>query len=265
MAADSPSDWVRTTREALAATGFVRQSIGETVFWSAGEGDRPFVLVHGANDQAGSWWAVAPALAAHARVVLPDLPGHGESGPNEGPLPVDLLVTRLGEVIDAVAKGPVRLVGNSLGGWLAALYALANPARVAHLVLEAAGGLSRPLASPVVARTAAEARLVLRAVHGPGFEAPAWMIDSILQRAETSPMMRITGVAGRFLDDRLRALGMPATLLWGDCDGILPLSYATEMRDAIGPSASLQVIEGAAHIPHAQKPLEVLECLMAIS
>jgi pimeloyl-ACP methyl ester carboxylesterase len=252
------------TREALRAAGFVRTCVGDTVYWTGGEGGPPFVLVHGVNDQAGSWCAVAPALAKGARVILPDLAGHGESGPREGPIPIDLLVGRLAAVIDVECSGEIRLVGNSLGGWISALYALGHPGRVKHLVLEAAGGLSRPFASPVVARTPDEAVMILRAVHGPGFVAPQWLIDSILQRGATSPMLRVTGVSERFLDARLGELRCPVTLVWGENDGVLPISYAEEMRDGIA-GAGLCVIRGAAHIPHAQQPAEVLRCLTAIS
>jgi pimeloyl-ACP methyl ester carboxylesterase len=260
----SSADWVRMTREALRAARFVRVAAGENVYWTAGRGDRPFVLVHGVNDQAGTWVAVAAALAMRTQVVLPDLPGHGESGPAEGPIAVDALVAGLAAVIDDATAGPVRLVGNSLGGWVSTLYALTYPERVGHLVLEGAGGLSTPFAVPVVARTVEEARVVLRAVHGPGYEAPGWLLESLVERGEASVMLRITGVAERFLDDRLRDVAVPVTLIWGEQDGILPLSYAEQMRTGLG-NPPLHVIAGAAHIPHLQKPAEVLACLMAIS
>lgn len=260
----SAADYIRMTRDALGAAGFERKQTGGTVYWAAGKG-RPIVLVHGVNDQAGSWFAVAPALAARARVVLPDLAGHGDSEPRTGEIPIELLLTRLEAVIDAELgpSGELTLVGNSLGGWLAMLYTLAHPERVTQLVLEGAGGLDRPFGSPVVANTPEGALSILRAVHGPRFEAPAWLVESVILRASESPMLRITGVERHYVDARLAEIRCPATLLWGADDGVLPVSYAEALRNGIA-GAKLTVIPGAAHIPHLQQPAEVLRCLTAI-
>lgn len=258
------------TRNALAAAGFLRREAGGTVYWTrtppaAAPAAAPWVLVHGVNDQAGSWFRIAPDLARGRQVVIVDLPGHGESAPADGPLPLDMMVARLGAVIAAAipAGSPVVLAGNSLGGWVAALFVLAEPECVAHLVLEAAGGLARPFASPVVATTREEAHQVLRAVHGPRFDPPGWLVDAILERAAASPMLRVTGTEERVLDPHLGSIRCPVTLVWGRDDGILPLDYADAFQRGI-PGSSLEVIDGAAHIPHVQRPEEILRCFLAI-
>jgi abhydrolase domain-containing protein 6 len=252
---ESAADLVRMTRAALAASGFVRKAAGGTVWWeSAGDGP-PVVLVHGVNDHAGTWFTIAPALAARARVLLPDLPGHGESEPASGPLPMSLLLERLEAVI-----GPERnvtLVGNSLGGWIAALYAIDHPGRVRHLVL------ARPFASPLTAASRDEALVVLRAVHGPRFVPPEWVIDALLARAVDSQLLRVTESERFLLDGRLGALRAPVTLIWGADDGVLPVSHARALQSLI-PQASLHVIEDAAHIPHLQQPERFLTCLSSI-
>ena len=264
MAIESSSDFVRMTRDALAAAGFVRREVGETVYWDGGAGST-LVMIHGANDQAGTWFTVAPALARTHRVILPDLAGHGESAPKDGLLPISLLVSRLEAVIDDAAPHErVTLVGNSLGGWLVMLYALQHPERAERLVLEASGGLDRPLAVPIVAHTREEAIPILRAVHGPQYEPPEWVISALLNRANGSPMLRLTEHLEHSIESRLGELTPPATLIWGEHDGVLPLSYAEALRDAI-PNSDLHVIEGGAHIPHMQQPERFLQCLTAIS
>lgn len=222
------------------------------------------MLVHGANDQAGTWFTVAPALARTHRVLIPDLPGHGESAPSDGPIPISLIVSRLEAIFDDAGAGRIALVGNSLGGWMALLLALRNPNRIERLILEASGGLSRPLSSPLTAHTREEALPILRAVHGPHYVPQDWVIDALLQRANGSPMLRLTEVADHAVEPRLGEIGIPATLIWGADDGVLPLSYAEALRDAL-PQATLHVIEGAAHIPHMQQPERFLQCLTAIS
>ncbi len=293
----SSADFVRMTRAALAAAGFVRKEIGGTVYlvsqettphppsapspltrgegypgqWpsplrrgekvpQADEGSSAptIVLIHGVNDQAGTWFTVAPALAQTHRVILPDLPGHGESAPSDGPIPISLIVDRLEAAIENVQN--VTLVGNSFGGWMALLYALKHPSQVTHLFLEASGGLSRPLAVPLVAHTREEALPILRAVHGPDYEPPDWVIEALVQRAGGSPMLRLTELAEHDIEPRLAEINTPATLIWGANDGVLPLSYAQAFQQAL-PHATLQVIEGAAHIPHLQQPERFLRCL----
>ena len=257
MAIESSADFVRMTRAVLAAAGFVREEIGGTVYWECGAG-KTMVMIHGANDHAGTWCAVAPALAHTHRVIVPDLPGHGESAPADGPIPISRVIEGLEAVIGDAQD--VTLVGNSFGGWMALLYALQHPSRVARLFLEDSGGLSRPLAVPLVAHTREEAIPILRAVHGPNHQPQDWVIDALIQRAHGSPMLRLTELAEHDIEARLGEIHTPTTLIWGADDGVLPLSYAHALQQAI-PHATLQIIEGAAHIPHLQQPERFLQCL----
>jgi pimeloyl-ACP methyl ester carboxylesterase len=266
----SAADFVRTTRAALAAAGFARHEREGLVWWAGGPISpissispiSPLVLLHGANDHAGTWFAVAPALARTRRVILPDLPGHGESAPADGPIPLSLILTSLEALL--ANEESFLLAGNSLGGWLALHYTLRHPEQVAHLVLEASGGLNRPLSSPLVARDRDEALVILRAVHGPKFVPPEWVIEALLKRAGGSPMLRLTEIPEHDIEARLGEIRTPTTLIWGADDGVLPLDHAQAFQQAI-PHARLEVIEGAGHIPHMQQPERFLACLTAIS
>lgn len=257
----SLADFVRMTRGVLAASGLVRHEDGGTVWFEGGPDDGPLlVLVHGVNDHAGSWFTVVPSLVRSHHLVIPDLAGHGESEPHSGPLPMSLLLASLEKVIGE--RRDLTLVGNSLGGWIAMLYALKHPSRVRHLVLEASGGLDRPFASPVIANSRDEALAIIRAVHGPAFRPPEWSVDALLERAAGSPLVRVTGSEALHVDARLGELTMPTTLIWGANDGVLPITYAEALRDGI-PNATLHVVDGAAHIPHMQQPERFLQCLIS--
>lgn len=263
MEIKSSADFVRMTRDALAAAGFVRRKVGGSVHWEGGvEGAPPIVLVHGVNDQAGTWFTIAPQLARTHLVLIPDLAGHGESEPKDGPLPISMLVDRLHS--DVIRQRRVTLVGNSLGGWVSMLYTVAHPGNVARLVLEASGGLTLPFSSPIIARDREEALLILRNVHGPRYEPQEWVIEALLHRAVDSPMIRLTGTETHSMDSRLREISAPTSIVWGANDGVLPLSYAEALRDGIR-DATLHVIEGAAHIPHLQQPERFLACLTSTS
>lgn len=100
-------------------------------------GGRPLFLVHGYMDAAGTWDRVAPALAkAGHRVLAPDMRGFGDGAraPQGSYYHFADYVADLAELVEVVAPGePVGLVGHSMGGTVATLYAGSFPERVARL------------------------------------------------------------------------------------------------------------------------------------
>ncbi len=261
MEIKSSSDFVRMTRGALAAAGFTRHESDGSVWFEGGAG-APIVLIHGANDHAGTWFAVAPSLAKRYRVIMPDLAGHGDSEPHTGPI----LISRVIENLETLLRDErdLTLAGNSFGGWMALLFTLRNPTRVARLFLESSGGLNRPLAVPLTATNREEAMVILRAVHGPKFVPPEWVMTSLLERATDSPLLRLAEMQDYDVEPRLGEIRVPTTVIAGADDGVVTRDYSEALRDKI-PGATLVVIEGAGHIPHLQQPARFLECLTSIS
>lgn len=92
------------------------------------------VLVHGLGSRVEDWLPVARRLARSHRVVMAQLPGHGESERLE-PLTLDRAAAALELTIAREGRGPVTLVGHSVGGLVAARVAIDQPASVRSLVL----------------------------------------------------------------------------------------------------------------------------------
>jgi len=276
LAVDPAAAYIQIARDSLATAGMERREVDGVVYWiggappaaaHAGEGSGApltIVLLHGVNDQAGTFAAVVPALLKKYRVIIPDLPGHGESAPRTGPIPMTTILDSVSRIVDREDARCFILVGNSFGGWVAILYALAHPDRVQQLVLESGGGLARPPAVPLTATDRESAQRILRAVHGPDYVAPDWAVDALINRATDSPLLRLTGIFDWFVEPRLVNVHVPTTLVWGEFDGVVPLSYAETLQDGIR-GAKLNIIKGAGHIPHAQQPERFLECLTEIS
>ncbi|HLH58430.1 MAG TPA: alpha/beta fold hydrolase, partial [Streptosporangiaceae bacterium] len=96
------------------------------------------VAVHGLGGSAVNWAAIAPQLTTHYRLIAPDLGGFGLTRAGGRDVSVsgnrDLL-HRFLETVPAVGRGPVILMGNSMGGMISTLEASAAPSRVAALIL----------------------------------------------------------------------------------------------------------------------------------
>jgi pimeloyl-ACP methyl ester carboxylesterase len=106
----------------------------------AGEG-KPVVLLHGRGGHLETWHRNVPALAANHRVIAIDLLGHGGTEPRGDRYTVGELLDHVRATLDALRVGPADLVGQSLGGWVAALLAERDACRVRRLVLVEPAGL----------------------------------------------------------------------------------------------------------------------------
>lgn len=99
-----------------------------------GEGP-PLLLLHGAGRSLADWDAVVPLLTPYHRVVAADLPAHGHSGVGAGePWTFDAAVAAVEETLRAYDVPEAILVGHSLGGMLAAVYAERHPGVTAGVV-----------------------------------------------------------------------------------------------------------------------------------
>ena len=246
---------------------------GPLVYWRGGTG--PYVLfLHGANDQAGAWVRIIRPLLGSYRVVLADLAGHGESGPADGPLSVKDLVDGVEALVAAEAKdGRVTIVGNSLGGWLALIYADRHPDGVLQVVLvngAAMRGDGSEAKVNLLPKTREEARAAVNATMSPANAAvPSFVLDDLVRRAPGSPLARIMAAPPPpeeyFVDARLGEFRTPVSLVWGEDDQVLPLSYAKKVAETL-PASRLARIPRCGHIPQrecADSMWKVLEIVLS--
>lgn len=259
-------------RQGLDRSGLERRLVevprGRVVYWTGGVGE-PVVLLHGMGNQAGSWAKMAADIAVLSRVVLPDLPGHGDSDPKFGPLTMDDMVVGLAALVDKESpEEPVTLMGNALGGWVALRYAVAHPERVRRLILLNAFASSPPLDGlELVPQDRDQALRLVQAMSPKRAPAPAgFVLDDLVDKITEGGSPRV--LAGlrpedALSDAELASLNMPVEILWGDEDDILPLPYGQALAQRL-PRARLFVLEGCGHIPQQQCPREVLKRLVEI-
>jgi pimeloyl-ACP methyl ester carboxylesterase len=260
------------SRMALGRLGFEKAQIpsrdGRMTVWVGGEGPC-MVLLHGAGDQAGTWARMVRPLLDEYMVVIPDLPGHGTSDPRKGPIGVDQLLSGVEVVMDSVCAGDQAiLVGNSLGAWLAMLYAHDYPAHVARLVAVNGGAITNEdPAVNIFPETRDEARETMKGLMGSAaLPPPDFVLDDIIRHSREGPAARFVLTIDQWgpylLDGRLHEVVVPVELVWGDADDLLTLDYAQKLLDGL-PRARLHPVQGCGHVPHRECPDKTLAAIQA--
>jgi cis-3-alkyl-4-acyloxetan-2-one decarboxylase len=114
---------------------------GSRLHYAVGGAGPPLVLVHGLGGTIENWRALAPALAARHRVIVPDLPGHGRSSLLPEARNVDPLSQAALEIAAVEEIRGAVWIGHSLGGVVAIRAAVLRPDAVRGVVLAAAAGI----------------------------------------------------------------------------------------------------------------------------
>ena len=234
-----------------------RERLGKLTLkvWEAGPRDgEPWILLHGLGSTALSWRAPLARMRRECRLLVPELSAHGGSECPAAGLGVGEGVAALLELAERRLPGRrVNLGGISLGAWIAVRAALAEPDRVARLVLVAAAGYRdqdwERVARLVGIRSLADVDRFYRAMF---VRTPLLLRAGrrAFLAAYTSPAVRhamaATGEADAYADAELRRLKHPVGLIWGEADGLFRLDVARKMAAAI-PRSQLVVLADCAH------------------
>jgi pimeloyl-ACP methyl ester carboxylesterase len=225
-------------------------------FVEQGKG-RPFLLLHGGAGP-GSMMGLAGALAASACTVLPTHPGFdGEPRPDRFARIDDLVLGYL-TLLERLDLKSVVVVGNSLGGWIAAELALQKSPRVAGAVLLDAVGIDTGSPDRTIADPAKIPRseLLARGFHDPKKFAAPQTAEAAATLAENERALRVYA-GDPFMHDpglraRLAAMSTPTLILWGESDRLVDLDYGRRYAASI-PGARFEVLPMAGHLPQIER------------
>jgi len=227
------------------------------IWWAqSGAGD-PVLLIMGHAYGAGMWHRTAPALAASYRVIRFDNRGVGRSSDPPGPYPVQLMADDALAVLDAAGAVSAHVHGVSLGGAIALQLALDDPGRVRSLILgcTAASAEGVPRGALLTrARSllpaAALNRLAWKLLYGPGTPASRRAEDQqIVRRTRCTGRGRrgqLAGAASFDVTGRLAEIGIPALVMHGAQDRIVPAASARRLAGGI-TGARLVIFPDAGH------------------
>ena len=111
---------------------------GINLYYETHGDGQPLILLHGGLMSGETFGPVLPALAAHHRVIVVDLQGHGRTADIDRPIDVKLMADDIAALIDHLGLDKPDIVGYSLGGGVAMQVAIRHPAKVGRLVAAAA-------------------------------------------------------------------------------------------------------------------------------
>ncbi len=248
----------------------------------SGPKDAPAVIMlHGMGSSLHTWQPWAEALIPTYRVVIFDLPGFGLTGADPtGDYSDKRSLQILMALMDQLSIGSASLVGNSMGGRLAWLFAAANPERVDKLVLISPDGFESPgIEYGKAPAVPALVRLMKYVLPKPMLRinlAPAYADSELLTPATLDryyDLMLAPGVRKAMIDRmeqtvlsppepvllRIRA---PTLLIWGEKDAMIPVSNADDYLKAL-PNAQIAKLAGVGHVPQEEAPTISLQPLRA--
>lgn len=248
------------------------------VWFERGAGP-PLVLVHGFTGSKENWLPMVAELSRRHRVIVPDLPGWGESTRlDDADYGIDSQAARLAGFIESLDLRGADLVGHSMGGAISGLVAARQPERLATLTLMNTAGVTfkpndfarRILAGDLpfnVDDRAGWARLVDDLFVVKPF-LPARLADVLIERNRASHdfhrrvMARLSGDEQLILERNLGAIALPTLVFWCDGDRVLDVSAVDTLVRGL-PLAELETLRGCGHMPMMERPAATAATLEA--
>ncbi|MBM2623793.1 alpha/beta fold hydrolase [Actinoplanes sp. LDG1-06] len=181
------------------------------------------------------------------RAIVPTHPGFDGT-----PRPADLNSIRdLALFYNEMLEEDTTVIGNSIGGWIAAEMASLGSPRLVRAVLVNAVGLDVPDHPVTDVRTLAPAELAALSFHDPALMAA----DPSRRGPDVAALAAYTGMrmTDPTLRDRLKTVSLPVRVVWGESDGIVSPAYGRAYADAI-PGAEFTLLPRAGHLPQLEAP-----------
>lgn len=252
-----------------AAVRTVPMSHGHASYAEFGEGE-PVVLLHGVAFTSGGhdFFANVEALAENFRVIAPDLVGWGATSRLQQAYSFARLVDFVRELQDSLEIPRWHVVGHSMGGWIASLFAYESPERVDRLVLVGAGGAAtRPLKAMTEFQPPSlddvRATLVDRTTLDADAARP-WAEYSYDRVRDPEALASYRRILAHMSDPETRNLynmlrryphiTAPTLVVWGKDDPVNALELGETVAESI-PGAALALLD-CGHSPNTERPEE---------
>ena len=223
----------------------------DTAVFTAGEGP-PLVFFHGAGTVTG-FDKLLP-LADRFRLVVPHHPGYGASADDASIDSIQDYVLHYLDLFDELGIDELTLAGLSMGGYMAATFAIQQAPRIQRLVLVAPIGMRVP-EHPIVDIFSVPDEEILSYLatdmsvfegHAPMPPTPEFLAERYRESTSTARVFW-NRVYDPKLPKWLHRLTMPTLLLWGEHDRLVPVEQAAVWAEHI-PNATVKTLPNAGHL-----------------
>lgn len=245
------------------------------VYTEAGDPAKPTViLLHGLGGSTANWATNIAPLSAQFHVIALDQVGFGKSDKPNLKYRVITFVDFLDKFMTEIKVEKASLVGNSMGGWVAAWMAIKYPNRVEKIVLANSAGIVPASFVPdqmyqLNNSTRDEIRANMKLIFAnPLLQTNEGLVDQFMTARVTANdggtiNSIIDSIKRRedLLNDRLGDVKKPTLVIWGKQDGLLPLADAHTFNKGIAGS-ELLLFDGCGHVPQFEKAVEFNKAVM---
>jgi pimeloyl-ACP methyl ester carboxylesterase len=242
----------------------------EVSFTEKGEG-RSFLLLHGGGGPLTvNGFADLLSTQRPARVITPTHPGFGGTPRPESLATVPALAALYVALLAELGVRDATVIGNSIGGWIAAEMALLDTSRISSFVLVDAVGIEVP-DHPVVDFFSLTPRQVAElSYHDPdrfGIDPSKLSPEALTVMAGNRATLVVYG--GQSMNDarlskRLAGVTTPTLVVWGDSDRIADADYGRAFAEAI-PGARFELLRDTGHLPQIETPAQLLDTVWAFA
>lgn len=242
----------------------------------AGDPSKPkVILIHGLGGSSANWMTNTAAIAQNYHVIALDQVGFGKSDKPALKYRVATYADFLDKFMSELKIEKASMVGNSMGGWVAALMAIKYPNRVEKIVLADAAGIvpanySEADVYQLNNSTRDEIRANMKRIFAnPMLQNNEALVDQFMTARVTagdgSTINSIIESIKRkedYLNDRLGEIKKPTLIIWGKQDGLLPVADAYAFNKGIAGSEVL-VFDGCGHAPQFEKSTDFNKAVLA--
>ncbi|HOP61811.1 MAG TPA: alpha/beta hydrolase [Spirochaetota bacterium] len=237
----------------------------------AAEQSATIVLLHGFGVDKDRWLKMAGHMKEY-HLVIPDIPGFGESEKNPS-LTYDIpsQVKRLNSFTEKIGLKKFYMAGNSMGGYIAGIYAAKHPGKINGLILIDNAGVSMPIKStafkmvdnginPLLISDKKEFERMIKLAF---YEKPfipfplkGYMIEKSIQNRPFNEKIFIESFTDHtMLEREMKKLTMPVLIIWGDKDEILDISSVSVLEKGI-KKYTTKILKNCGHVPMMERPEE---------
>jgi len=230
-----------------------------------GSSENTLLLLHGLGASAERWEYVIPHFAREFRVVVPDLIGFGYSDKPMADYTIEYFSEFISKFVDKIGIKELNIVGSSLGGQIAAEYAVNHNENIRKLVLVSPSGVMKHSTPALDAYIAAalypndDSALNAFQIMSGRKEIENKIVNGFVERmtlpnAKMAFMSTLLGLRdSEPITKKLQMITVPTLIIWGENDPIIPIEYAQSFISGINDCRFYKMME-CGHTPYVENP-----------